>query len=520
MERVVAALFLATLVAPLATQVGVSVVGPLVAAWSRGSATTTPWRAAADGLGRLGAAFDDNGAVAGAVRPWVQAALTRGLHAGNERVLVGRHGWLFRRPEVARLIAVGTHALPPPAAEDDAGGPPPAHPDPLPAVLDLARQLRARGISLVLVPVPGKALLCAGQLSARQRGALPLVDPTLAALEEAARREGVLVFDPGTALWDAQQRAGRPLFLAADTHWRPEGMALVARELARFVAATVELPLGADAGYHAEETAVTGSGDLAVMLGLPARAAFSPERVAVEQVMDGFDRLWRPDAAADVLLLGDSFTNIYSYGAMGWGESAGLAEHLAWRLHRPIDVITRNGEGSWATRSALGQELAKGRDRLAGKRVVIWEFAARQVGLGDWPNIPLRLGAPPPQRFLHLAPGASTIATGTIAEMAPIPRPSSAPYADYVVAIHLVDLVAPGSGGRTNEALVFMWAMRNRQLTAAAHYRVGQTVTLQLGPWADVAEEVGYASRGELLAGGLMLEEPCWGEEAAPANGP
>jgi len=512
-------LFLATLFAPLATQVGVSVVGPVVAEWNKGGAAAACWRAAADGLARLGAAFDDSGAIAGAVRPWVQAALTRGLRAGNERVLVGRRGWLFRRPEVARLIAVGTHALPPPAAEDDAGGPPPAHPDPLPAVLDLGRQLRARGIALVLVPVPGKALLCAGELSARLRGAPPLADPTLVALEEAARRDGVLVFDPGSALWEGEQRAARPLFLAADTHWRPEGMAQVASELARFVSANVGLPPVADPGYHTEETTVAGNGDLALMLGLPARAAFPRERVTIQQVVDSFDRLWRPDAGADVLLLGDSFANVYSYGAMGWGESAGLAEHLAWRLQRPLDVITRNGEGSWATRSALGQELAKGRDRLAGKRVVIWEFAARQVGLGDWPIIPLRLGGPPPQGFLRLAPGASTIATGTIAAMAPIPRPDSAPYPDYIVGMHLVDVTAPGSASRANEALVFMWAMRDRRLTTAAHYRVGQTVTLRLRPWADVAEEVGYASRGELLDGGLMLEEPCWGEEVESPPG-
>ena len=519
LRRALVALFLATLLAPVIAQLGVVVVRPSWAGWASGGGLGARWHAvagaASGGLGRLGAAFDDSGVIATHVRPWVQAALTRGLRAGNERVLVGAHGWLFRRPEVARLIAVGASAEAPPT-EDDAGGPAPAHPDPLPAVLDLARQLRARGIALVLVPAPGKAMLCGGELSPRLRGAPPLPDPTLVALEDAARRDGVLVFDPSRALWEAQGSAGRPLFLAADTHWRPEGMALVARELARCVAANIALPQVTDPGYHVEETTATGSGDLAVMLGLPERAAIPRERVPIQQVVDSFDRLWRPEASADVLLLGDSFANIYSYAAMGWGESAGLAEHLAWQLHRPLDVITRNGEGSWATRSALGQELARGRDRLAGKKVVIWEFAARQVGLGDWPIVRMALGAPARPHFLQPAPGAWVVVTGTIAELAPIPRPSSAPYADYIVGMHLVDVVAPASAGKANEALVFMWAMRDRVLTPAAHFRVGQSVRLRLRPWAEVAEEFGYASRGELLEGGLMLEEPCWGEEAAP----
>jgi hypothetical protein len=150
---------------------------------------------------------------------------------------------------------------------------------------------------------------------------------------------------------------------------------------------------------------------------------------------------------------------------------------------------------------------------------VIWEFAARQVGLGDWPLMSLALGKPPARRFLVPPPGTSVLASGTIAELAPIPRPSTAPYADYVVGIHLVDITtSPASAAAGNEALVFMWAMRNRVLLPAAHFHVGQSVTLRLRPWSDVADDVGYASRGELFHGDLMLQEPCWGELPGPAT--
>jgi hypothetical protein len=32
----------------------------------------------------------------------------------------------------------------------------------------------------------------------------------------------------------------------------------------------------------------------------------------------------------------------------------------------------------------LAREVATGSDRLAGKRVVIWQFAARELVFGDW----------------------------------------------------------------------------------------------------------------------------------------
>jgi alginate O-acetyltransferase complex protein AlgJ len=92
----------------------------------------------------------------------------------------------------------------------------------------------------------------------------------------------------------------------------------------------------------------------------------------------------QPDEKADVLLLGDSFTNVFSQAPMGWGEGAGLAPHLARALGRPLDVIAQNDSGAFATRKLLSEALGAGEDRLAGKKLVIWEFAARELSVGDW----------------------------------------------------------------------------------------------------------------------------------------
>lgn len=121
------------------------------------------------------------------------------------------------------------------------------------------------------------------------------------------------------------------------------------------------------------------------MLKLPeGRSLFPPQAVTVHQVQDETGASWEPDPTAKVLLLGDSFTNVYSVDEMGWGGSAGLGPQLALALGSKVDVLARNDSGAFATRQMLFRALLAGEDRLLGKRVVIWEFASRELSVGDW----------------------------------------------------------------------------------------------------------------------------------------
>jgi alginate O-acetyltransferase complex protein AlgJ len=187
------------------------------------------------------------------------------------------------------------------------------------------------------------------------------------------------VFDPSEALASARQ-SGRQ-YLATDTHWRPEAMEGVAELLAGFIATHVSLPVRADPRYRIERPEVRNTGDLARMLGLPDdQPLFPPETVWLRRVLQPDGSPWRPSRDADVLLLGDSFSNIYSLESMGWGTSAGLVEQLSYALRRPIDRLVQNDEGAFATRAMLQRDPA----RLAGKRVVVYQFAARELAGGDW----------------------------------------------------------------------------------------------------------------------------------------
>ena len=66
-----------------------------------------------------------------------------------------------------------------------------------------------------------------------------------------------------------------------------------------------------------------------------------------------------------------------------------LAEQLAVSLRRPVDKIAVNAGGAYGARERLVSELAAGHDRLAGKKIVIWQFAQRELAVGDWKLLPL-----------------------------------------------------------------------------------------------------------------------------------
>ena len=209
-----------------------------------------------------------------------------------------------------------------------------------------------------------------------------------AAFVDDLRSEGVLVFDPSEAL--AAARRSGPQYLVTDTHWRPEAMEEVAELLGAFIAAHVRLPVTADPGYRLERSEVGNSGDAARMLDLPADGLlFPPETVWLRRVLQPDGSPWRSSRDADILVLGDSFSNIYALESMGWGSSAGLAEQLSYTMRRPVDRLAQNDEGAFATRAMLRRDL----ERLNGKRVVVYQFAARELAFGDWKVIPLP--APP-----------------------------------------------------------------------------------------------------------------------------
>ncbi len=444
----------------------------------------------------------------------MQIPVTAWLRGGNEDAYCGRDGWLFYRKDIDSLTSRGfldSEIL----ARRAAGGSElkaAPQPDPLKAIVDFRDQLANRGIALIVMPAPVKPSVHPERHSARYEGRNEAVqNPSFAAFVERLAGEKIACFDAAPLLVQARV-GGTPQYLRTETHWTPAVMELAAKALADLARKTTDLSPATER-FHATASEVTNLGDVAMMLKFPTDwKVFEPETATVHQVTDGVQP-WQPDVKSEVLFLGDSFANIYSLEPMGWGESAGLVEHLSLTLGLPVDRITRNDAGSFATREMLAKELQRSNDRLAGKKLVIWEFASRELAFGDWKIIPLALREKQ-EAEMYVPPTGKTVGVrGMVRAVSPAPKPGAVPYKDHIIMVHLAELESaddPAAFGK--EAVVFAWSMRDNVQTPAAGWRPGDTVKLRFRPWADVAGEYEAINRSELEDEKLLLAEPAWGE--------
>ena len=476
-------------------------------------------RVALAAIQRFSDGLDTDSLLARHLRPAVQLRLTERLGTGNERVYTGRDAWLYYAADVRHVVGRGfldAGHLARRAASGDSLADAPA-PDPRPALRAFNTALARRGVRLVLLPTPVKPSIHPERLAVGVSVA-PVRNVSFGRFAEEMRAAGVLVFDPAPLLAE-MAAGGEPTYLARDTHWRPETVVEVAGQLARFLEREIPLAEGVPVDLDTRAAPVSNVGDTVGLLDLAASASLAPpETVELQQVVSTDGQPWAPDRSADVLLLGDSFSNVFSLESMGWGTGAGLAEQLSLALGRPVDRLVQNDNGAFATREALARELAGGRDRLAGKRVVVYQFATRELTQGDWRLVDLDLGSPTVAGATVLTPEPGQVLTvsGRVRQRTTAPRPGTVTYRDHIIAVDLAEIDDGGAGTLGTEALVYLSSMEDNVWTAAATLVVGQTVTLTLRPWADVAPDLDGITRAELAEGNVVFAEPWWGEILEP----
>ena len=482
-------------------------------------------RRALAAIHRFSDRLDTDSLLARHLRPAVQLLLTEHLGSGNERVYVGRRDWLYYATDVRHVVGRG-FLDPGQLARRAAAGDSlvaTVAPDPRPALRAFNDALAQRDITLVLLPTPVKPSIQPEPLGVRA-SVPPVHNVSFSRFADEMRTAGVLLFDPAPLLADLGA-AGEPTYLTRDTHWRPSAVVAVAEALTRFLEREAYLPERAPISLDTRRTFVSNTGDIIGLLDLPTEwAPYPTETVEVRRILTPAGRPWRPDPRADVLLLGDSFSNIFSLEAMGWGTAAGLAEQLSFALGRPLDRLVQNDNGAFASREMLARELAGGRDRLAGKRVVVYQFATRELTHGDWRMIAIddldtRPPAPESRSVLTPEPGQTLTVQGRVRQITTAPRPGSVPYRDHIIAVDLGDIDTGGTfvaDGTDSSALVYLRSMEDNVWTAAASLVVGQTITLTLRPWAEVAPELDGITRTELVEGIVVFAEPWWGMLVEP----
>ena len=458
-------------------------------------------------------ALEDSSALADVIRPPALDALLRLGGAGSEEAYIGRDGWVFYRPDVDSLVMRQEKSN---AAAQ--------------GIVDFAAQLAARGIRLVVVPIPGKATIHPEKLSA---GSVAFADPvTPPVVEDLADKVGEawkqrtakdatlapIAIDATSRIWERKLETGEDQFLKTDSHWTPGAMTAIAKSVAKEVLAT-GIP-AAPEELVAEGKEISSVGDTALMLELPASSPLrKAQSMTIEQIKTRDGNPWRANRVSPVLVLGDSYSNIYSADGLGWGGGAGFAEQLSLQLNHRVDKLARNDAGAKSAREMLAAEAFRNLGWLEGKKVVVWLMAAREFARGDWSSVQLpkvdNLAAS--GQFFVVPPGKTLDVTARVFAVGAMPVPGDSPYADYLTALQLGELEDTASGRRiSGEALAYIFTMRDRKLLPVPGLAEGQRVKLRLSNYSERADKLDSLNRGDLQDFGVMMEEPNFAEWIAP----
>ena len=305
-------------------------------------------------------------------RPWLQAQQFKWLKEGGEKVVVGRDGWYFFKPGLKYMLARHDPKKDSKGTNDAIG-----------AIVDFRNQLAARGIHLLVVPVPNKESIYPDRLITGRKNIEPMIAPRTRELMEnlgAANIEFVDLFKEFRGALNEGQ-----LYLAQDTHWSPIGIEVAARAISRRLTELGWVQPG-QTEYHKKPANVHRVGDIIRMLQAPRiERAIQPESVSAVQVLRAADgKAYADEPSAEILVIGDSFMRIYQQDAP---SSAGFIAHLAKELKQPMMSLVNDGGGSTLVR----EELAMRPFFLNKKKVVVWEFVERDmgIGVGGWRKIAL-----------------------------------------------------------------------------------------------------------------------------------
>jgi hypothetical protein len=283
----------------------------------------------------------------------------------------GEDGWLFFAGEL-RLLSLGRFWGDEAAKVSRARKPDLANP--LVAIVDFQQQLKARGIELVVVPVPPKAAIYPEKIVQGFDVGSNDPAPVLRQFYEELRASGIDVLNLSPVLIQNREHSRGPVFCKTDSHWSGLGCALAAQAIAEHVRRKLPAP-AARKEYTSDWKEVQISGDLAGLLPPDARKP-GPEKLSVQSVSEkGTGAAVEPDPNSPLLLLGDSHTLVYHDFL---AERAGLIDQLALELGFAPDLIGTRGSGATPVRISLYRRSLKDPGYLAKKKVVVWCFAARE----------------------------------------------------------------------------------------------------------------------------------------------
>ena len=394
------------------------------------------------------------------------------LKEGNRNVRIGKDGWLFLDEAIESLTGQGPFPF-----QKDGNSP-------VYAIKRFADQLDNFGARLILVSIPSKAMIYPEKINHNIKG--PISHPDAQRLvSELNSLPNLDVLDLTRSLFNLKKDT--KVFLKQDTHWTPEAMEEAAKIIANHIN-SMDINIDKVNLNPKQKEERKAYGDLVEKINI-WDGAFSQESVIAKPIK-GNTR----DRNSEIILLGDSFTNIYSSNeGLGWGNNAGLPEHIASNVGIPIDVISINGGGATEVRKKLAQRRGCSED-MKNKKVVIWAITCRDLFLSQeqcidrnisWENVSFD------KRPLEKKPTNNKITIrAKLIEKPKIPDPNQTTYKDllYGADYEIIETISGQIPEEGKKIAVVNWAFKNRVLLPSANYEIGSVRNLQLMPFEEMKD--------------------------------
>jgi len=408
-----------------------------------------------------------------------QDLFLRTFGQGNRRVVVGRDGWLYYRPDLEAVFGKGPRYSEPETVArqvtDESWQPP------IPLIAAFAEKLASLDIELLVVPVPTKAMLFPEGLSDVEA---PVMLPEYEDILQELREEGVAVLDLVPLLLSIPPE---DRFLKQDTHWTAATMEKVAIAVSGYLRSVSPKQNQLFESTRLERSHV---GDLVGML--DSGAEFYPEEI---QTLRQIQSPYADDpgyASSGHVVLGDSFVNIYEDPALGFGEEgessigAGFSSHYSAALGLSVETIAVNGGGSTAVRRTFSSLPS---EEIIMKKSVVWVFSARDLLLAELPARRAGIEWRPvdfnDERSPKEESPAALVVTATLAERSPVGDPKRTPYESAVYSAIFTEVDGDYSG---EELYAFLWAFKKRIPESTSGLEPGKRYRLHLVPFAAVVE--------------------------------
>lgn len=279
-------------------------------------------------------------------------------------------GWLFLKGE---LVTMGEAKL----WQDPSGL------RCVPVITKFRESLSAKGVTLILAPVPLKCAVYPEKLAAgTDRGVVPPMKPMLDKLQAAT---GAVVVDLEAAFRAAREQT--QVFCGTDSHWSPAGAALAADAIVAAAKAVPGVGKLIKSGNY-----ITGSEEKISIMGDLATGPHSgagPEELTLQKTGTKDAGNLLPVPAADsgpAILMGDSHTMVFTDGASRGMhcQGAGLRDQLQGKFGFPLVQISNQNSGGTGARRVLTMRQKANPDYLNGTKVIIWVFSARELVVDEW----------------------------------------------------------------------------------------------------------------------------------------